>query len=273
MVFVFENDVPVFFNSDLIFQRDEGKRDGLAYDVVRDANEVFLDIGVCTVVEIFSRWQVLYKLYPLSNLFPDAPSGLSLQLTEAEVDGYLAPTLHRPLKYIDRLHVYGKDRSRFPFRMGNLVDDYTAKVKELALLQTWIRDKTPFLCDVCEPYLVSTAFKLDHNLGHLIYGPKLWKELGGSIQMYLFWEEEDCLCSPKLKHVLGNDLITDRVETNIKRSPRTAHLSTTQTLHTTALTQQRNLLSSSLATSVAATWDKPTRSRLGDINLSRVKSS
>jgi hypothetical protein len=52
-------------------------------------------------------------------------------------------------------------------------------VKELALLQTWIRDGTPFLYDVFDPSLVSTALKLDHDLGHLIYGPKLWKERGG----------------------------------------------------------------------------------------------
>ncbi|KAJ7780661.1 hypothetical protein DFH07DRAFT_765177 [Mycena maculata] len=82
--------------------------------------------------------------------------------------GYLAPTTSQRLKYIDWLHVYGKDRSRIPVRMASLVDDYVSQIEQLLSMGEW-------------PTLVSAALSFPHNLGHLIYGAEIWAELGGIV--------------------------------------------------------------------------------------------
>ncbi|KAJ7633534.1 hypothetical protein DFH06DRAFT_1139867 [Mycena polygramma] len=233
MAFVFETHVLAFHSNDLVFQptwaisRDklppspadiyspewaflwtlatwlrsrsagESDRNGLACDVIRAANHVFLGVGVYTVIEIF----FLAGLSPLlteeevfSNpsrtarfcagylQFQDKSlKDLSGLLRPAMHSGYLAPTTSQRLKYIDWLHVYAKDRSRIPVRMAELVDDYIERLEELSSLSTWTRYETDCLYDVFEPSLVSAALSLPHNLGHLIYGRELWAELGGAV--------------------------------------------------------------------------------------------
>ncbi|KAJ7183847.1 hypothetical protein C8R46DRAFT_1308972 [Mycena filopes] len=45
--------------------------------------------------------------------------------------------------------------------------------------EPWVRYETPTFYDVFEPTFLATALSLDHNLGHLIFGPSTWLALGG----------------------------------------------------------------------------------------------
>ncbi|KAJ7029911.1 hypothetical protein C8F04DRAFT_1398194 [Mycena alexandri] len=180
-----------------IRRRQAAERNGLACDAIRDANNVFLGIGVYTVVELFflaglslllteeevfsnssrtARFCAAYLQY-----LHRSRTGLRALLRPAMKDGFLAPTKSQRLKYIDWLYVYAKDRTRLPARMAILVDDYVAKVEELSSLPQWIRSDTTSLYDVFEPSLLSTALSLEHNLGHLIFGDVLWAQLGGVV--------------------------------------------------------------------------------------------
>ncbi|KAJ7884555.1 hypothetical protein B0H14DRAFT_2700354, partial [Mycena olivaceomarginata] len=196
-------------------------RNGLACEVIRAANDVFLGIGVYTVLEIFFL------------------AGLSPFLTEAEVftnpsrvarfcggyfeflhksrtdlwkllrpamkDSYLAPTIQQRLGYIDWLHVYAKDRCKIPVRMAALVDDYT-------------------------PTFLATALSLDHNLGHLIFGAPTWVALGGKPAtlrdpLTVFFEEQGALDTPTfLRPDYYTPMILDKVDFCFKSLPhRTVH--------------------------------------------------
>ncbi|KAJ7183593.1 hypothetical protein C8R46DRAFT_843602, partial [Mycena filopes] len=221
MALVFEDYVIAFLSSDLVFQptwastrealppspsdfyhrdwdflptlvqwmgnRRNMDRNGLACEVIRSANDVFLGIGVYTVVEIF----FLAGLSPFlteAELF-DIPSrvarfcggyleflhrsrtGLWKLLRPALKDGYLAPTIPQRLEYLKWLHVYAKDRCTIPVRMAELVDRY----------HKWIRSDAHTLHDVFEPTFMSTALSLDHNLGHLVFGVQSWVQLGGKV--------------------------------------------------------------------------------------------
>ncbi|KAJ6610245.1 hypothetical protein B0H10DRAFT_2060951 [Mycena sp. CBHHK59/15] len=195
----------------------ESDRNGLACDVIRDASNVFLGVGVYTVIEIF----FLAGLSPLlteeevfSNpsrtarfcagylQFQDRSlKGLSGLIRPAMCSGYLAPTTRQRLKYIDWLHVYAKDCSRIPVRMADLVDDYITQLEQRSEASTWIRYETDALYDVFEPTLVSAALSLPHNLGHLIYGAEVWAELGGVVSngqdaLTKFFREQGALHSP-----------------------------------------------------------------------------
>ncbi|KAJ7227608.1 hypothetical protein B0H12DRAFT_1148918, partial [Mycena haematopus] len=173
-------------------------RNGLACEVIRAANDVFLGIGVYTVIEIF----FLTGISPLlteAEVFSNpsrvarlcgayieyqhkSRTGLQQLLRPAMRDGYLAPTQRQRLGYIDWLHVYAKDRSKIPVRMAELVDDYVVQVEErLVLPQKWVRYDADFLYDVFEPTFLSTALSSDHNLGHLVFGTQTWIDLGGKL--------------------------------------------------------------------------------------------
>ncbi|KAJ7804316.1 hypothetical protein B0H13DRAFT_2491520 [Mycena leptocephala] len=220
MALVFEEYVLTFMSSDLVFQptwassrnelppspsnfysrewdflpslvqwmesRIDGNRNFLACDVIRSTNNVFLGIGVYTVIELF----FLAGLSPLlteAELF-DNPSRVSHRspviafklLRPAMKDGYLAPTEQQRLGYINWLHIYAKDRCKIPVRMAELIDNYTAEVEQRMLLpERWVRYDAESLYDVFEPTFLSTALSLDHNLGHLVFGAQLWIDLGG----------------------------------------------------------------------------------------------
>ncbi|KAJ7064387.1 hypothetical protein B0H15DRAFT_958636 [Mycena belliarum] len=178
-----------FYSKDWVFSRCSG-----ALDVY--ASDVFLGIGVYTVIEVF----FLAGLSPLlteAELF-DNPSrtvrmgcgylefqhrsreGLPSLVFPAMTSGFLAPTKVQRLGYMKWLHVYAKDFASLPVRMAALVDDYANQVERLdALGEPWSRYETTSLYDVFEPTLVSTALSLPHNMGHLAFGAELWVELGG----------------------------------------------------------------------------------------------
>ncbi|KAF8137907.1 hypothetical protein K438DRAFT_1947086 [Mycena galopus ATCC 62051] len=174
------------------------ERNGLACEVIRTTNDVFLGIGVYTVIEIF----FLAGLSPFlteAELFNNpsrvarlcggyfeflhkSHTSLWKLLRPAMKDGYLAPTTQHRLGYIDWLHVYAKDRCKIPYRMAKLVDDYVARVKQQSTLsERWTRYDTDSFYDVFEPTLLSTFLSLDHNLGHLVFGTHQWTELGGTL--------------------------------------------------------------------------------------------
>ncbi|KAJ7623931.1 hypothetical protein DFH06DRAFT_1230607 [Mycena polygramma] len=191
-------------------------RNGLACDVVRGTNAVFLGIDVYTVIEIFflaglspllteeevfsnpsrtARFCAAYLQFQDQSL-----KGIRGLIRPAMQSGYLAPTISQRLKYIDWLNVYAKDRSHIPVRMAKLVDDYVTQVEERSSASTWIRYETDSLYDVFEPTLVSAALSLPHNLGHLIYGAELWAELGGTVcegrdELSRFFQEQGTLGS------------------------------------------------------------------------------
>ncbi|KAK6977428.1 hypothetical protein R3P38DRAFT_3473687 [Favolaschia claudopus] len=172
--------------------RQAGDRNGLAIEAIRAASEVFLGVGVYTVLELFFL------------------AGLSPQLTEAEVfgnpsraarvstayehiykslgnsfpmlDGLLAPTTRQRLDYINWLYVYAKDYTKLPVRMAELVDDYVAQTGALSQLpEPWVRYETATVFDVFEPTFLSPSLTLKHNLGHLVFGPELWTAIGGEL--------------------------------------------------------------------------------------------
>ncbi|KAJ7775308.1 hypothetical protein B0H16DRAFT_1684288 [Mycena metata] len=178
-------------------KRQNSARRGLACDVIRDANQVFLGIGVYTVNELFllaglslllseeevfsnpsrtARFCAAYLQY-----LHRSKTGLRSLLSPAMKDGFLAPTKNQRLKYIDWLYAYTKDRARLPARMATLVDEYIVKLDDLSALPQFIRYEETTLYDVFEPTLVSTALSLEHNLGHLIFGDALWAQLGGVV--------------------------------------------------------------------------------------------
>ncbi|KAJ7227611.1 hypothetical protein B0H12DRAFT_1148920 [Mycena haematopus] len=161
-------------------------RNGLACEVIRAANDVFLGIGISpllTEAEVFSNPSRVARLCGAYIEYQHkSRTGLRQLLRPAMRDGYLAPTQRQRLGYIDWLHVYAKDRSKIPVRMAELVDDYVVQVEErLVLPQKWVRYDADFLYDVFEPTFLSTALSSDHNLGHLVFGTQTWIDLGGKL--------------------------------------------------------------------------------------------
>ncbi|KAJ7801266.1 hypothetical protein B0H14DRAFT_2615472 [Mycena olivaceomarginata] len=146
-------------------------------------------------------------------------------------DGYLAPTIQQRLGYIDRLHVYAKDRCKIPVRMAALVDDYTESVRAYSVrAETWIRYDTPTFYDVFEPTFLAAALALDHNLGHLIFGAPTWVALGGKPVTFrdpltVFFEEPVALDAPTfLRPDYYTPMILDKVDFRFKSLPhRTVH--------------------------------------------------
>ncbi|KAF8176895.1 hypothetical protein K438DRAFT_1846331 [Mycena galopus ATCC 62051] len=216
---VFEEYVVAFLSSDLVFQptpsdfydpewefltalakwmqsRLSMDRNGLACEVIRAANEVFLGIGVYTVVEIFflaGLSPFLTEAEVFSNpsrvarfcsgyfeFLHKSETDLWKLLRPAMKDGYLAPTIKQRLGYIDWLHIYAKDRCKVPARMAVLIDDYIEGIQERSVPgASWVRYDTPTFFDVFEPTFLANALSLDHNLGHLIFGLQTWIDLGG----------------------------------------------------------------------------------------------
>ncbi|KAJ7752982.1 hypothetical protein B0H16DRAFT_1836159 [Mycena metata] len=197
-----------------IRSRQTTERNGLACDAIRAANDVFLGIGVYTVVGLFFL-QYLHR----------SRTGLRALLRPAMKDGFLAPTKNQRLKYIDWLYVYAKDRARLPSRMATLVDDYVATVEELSSLPHWIRADTTSLHDVLEPSLISTALSLEHNLGHLIFGDVLWVQLGGVVsrtpdKLSLLFQSQGVVQPTFLKPNHYNPLFLDANELTSQSLPR-----------------------------------------------------
>ncbi|KAJ7181929.1 hypothetical protein C8R46DRAFT_1027733 [Mycena filopes] len=68
--------------------------------------------------------------------------------------------------------------------------------------EPWVRYETPTFYDVFEPTFLATALSLDHNLGHLIFGPSTWLALGGIATtcprdpVTAFFEEQGALDMP-----------------------------------------------------------------------------
>ncbi|KAJ7649351.1 hypothetical protein DFH06DRAFT_1094851 [Mycena polygramma] len=217
-----------FYSADWDFLRDlaqwmrnrlsaDTDQNGLACEVIRAANTVFLGIGVYTVIEIFflaGLSPLLTEAEVFSNpsrtarfcagylqFLHQSRMGLRSLIRPAMHSGYLAPTTAQRLKYIDWLHVYAKDCARIPVRMAALVDDYIGKLEEFSSHSSWVRYDTPSLYDVFEPTLVSAALSLDHNLGHLIYGSDVWIQLGGTLSegkdpLTSFFRERDHIEAP-----------------------------------------------------------------------------
>ncbi|KAJ7101589.1 hypothetical protein C8R43DRAFT_243241 [Mycena crocata] len=252
MALIFRNYVLAFLSSDLVFQptwktsRDQlpdspadfysknwifldslaswmrgrlgGLRNGLACEVIRNVSDVFLGIGVYTVIELF----FLAGLSPFmteAELFSNpsrtarfagaylqylhhSRTGLPGLLWPAMKAGYLAPTTRQRLAYMDWLYVYAKDRTRLPVRMAELVDYYISCLDSLSSAsEPWVRYETTTLYDVFEPTLISTALSLEHNLGHLIYGRDNWVGLGGHLSdgqdsLTNFFHEQGLLDEP-----------------------------------------------------------------------------
>ncbi|KAF8150353.1 hypothetical protein K438DRAFT_1865641 [Mycena galopus ATCC 62051] len=167
------------------------ERNGLACEVIRTTNDVFLGIGVYTVIEIFflaglspflTEAELFNNPSRVARLCRGYFEFLHKSHTSLWMGGYLAPTTQHRLGYIDWLHVYAKDRCKIPYRMAKLVDDYVAQVKQQSTLsERWTRYDTDLFYDVSEPTLLSTFLSLDHNLGHLVFGTHQWTELGGTL--------------------------------------------------------------------------------------------
>ncbi|KAJ7728175.1 hypothetical protein B0H14DRAFT_3618635 [Mycena olivaceomarginata] len=123
-----------------MLNRLNSERNGLASEVIRDANQIFLGVGVYTVVGLF----FLAGLSPVlaeAELFnsPLRVARLSGRYFEflhkpcmdlwkllrpTLKDGQLAPAGCQRLGYINWLHVYAKDRTEILVRMAELVDYY-----------------------------------------------------------------------------------------------------------------------------------------------------
>ncbi|KAK7029140.1 hypothetical protein R3P38DRAFT_3189368 [Favolaschia claudopus] len=200
MALIFKDHVLAFHSHDLIFQvgfeclpgRDpnmrtkltsSSERNGLATEAIREASDVFLGIGVYTVIELFflaglspqlteaevfdsasrtARLVVAYRTY-----LHTSEVGLPDLIRPAMKDGILAPTEAQRLGYINWLHVYAKDRCKIPVRMAKLVDDYVVKIADLDKQpERWIRHNTTTLFDVFEPsyhsYLIFGKQELIH---------------------------------------------------------------------------------------------------------------
>ncbi|KAK6974211.1 hypothetical protein R3P38DRAFT_3239913, partial [Favolaschia claudopus] len=194
MALIFKDHVLAFHSHDLIFQvgfeclpgRDpnmrtkltsSSERNGLATEAIREASDVFLGIGVYTVIELFflaglspqlteaevfdsasrtARLVVAYRTY-----LHTSEVGLPDLIRPAMKDGILAPTEAQRLGYINWLHVYAKDRCKIPVRMAKLVDDYVVKIADLDKQpERWIRHNTT---------LFSTSSSLPIT-------PYLWKQ-------------------------------------------------------------------------------------------------
>ncbi|KAK7063462.1 hypothetical protein R3P38DRAFT_3339037 [Favolaschia claudopus] len=232
MAFVFKDHVIAFHSIDLVFQptwaksraeltasptdfhspdwaflpafaewmrdRQAGDRNGLAIEAVRAASEVFLGVGVYTVLELFflaglspqlteaevfgnpsraARVSTAYETY-----LHESREQLPGLLRPAMLNGLLAPTTRQRLDYINWLYVYAKDYTKLPVRMAELVDDYVAQTGALSQLpEPWVRYETATVFDVFEPTFLSPSLTLKHNLGHLVFGPELWTAMGGEL--------------------------------------------------------------------------------------------
>ncbi|KIM34974.1 hypothetical protein M413DRAFT_14811 [Hebeloma cylindrosporum] len=153
-----------FLENVVTWMRLHSPRPQLACKAVRDANQVWLGVGVYTVSEIFYM-AGLSPFLTEEEVF-DSPSrtarlcealwaynykshtDLRPLLRKSLVDGILAPTEEQRLAYKDWLHVYGKARSRVTPRLSDLVQQYSRELKRLGCSdQDWFRlGDTQILC-------------------------------------------------------------------------------------------------------------------------------
>ncbi|KAF9487356.1 hypothetical protein BDN71DRAFT_1594545 [Pleurotus eryngii] len=175
------------------------RRDGLAMDVIRDANEVFLGIGVYTVSEIFHR-AGMSPVLTEAEVF-DSPSRVA-RLIEAfychahrahqGISRFLAPHLYNGhllavknkdrLKYMRWLFVFGKQKAMIPYRTRIQLQQHEQwlKVASLSITLTQ-RSATAGYFDIFEPTFLQAALQKEKNLGNMIFGEDAWHKLGGTI--------------------------------------------------------------------------------------------
>ncbi|KXN81811.1 hypothetical protein AN958_03741 [Leucoagaricus sp. SymC.cos] len=186
-------------------QKKNCLRNGLACEVIREEEEVWGGVGVYTVCELF--FDAGLSLFLTEKEVFDCPSrtarlcealwcyvhrswtGLWGLVRPALHDGMLAPTLDQRLRYLNWLHVFAKDRTRVPQRMGELLDRYLHSMRFLDIQcvqnrrKHWYREgriASVTLFDVFEPAFLEEAFDKAGgvpNLGHLIFGEANWRRL------------------------------------------------------------------------------------------------
>ncbi|KIM90111.1 hypothetical protein PILCRDRAFT_84268 [Piloderma croceum F 1598] len=134
----------------------------------------------------WARTKDTFKKYPEigEDLNGFIENVLEKLIRPAYRDGLLAPTLEQRKSYMRWLHVYARDRTWMPDRMGELLAYYNYKIDFLSKQhQSWSRAETTDLYDVFEPTYLREALELPHqNFGPLIFGKEEWVTMGAHVQ-------------------------------------------------------------------------------------------
>ncbi|KAF5334701.1 hypothetical protein D9758_017248 [Tetrapyrgos nigripes] len=106
--------------------------------------------------------------------------------------GVLAPTVKQRKNYADWLVVYGKDRIKCTFREASLIDKYIHIINSIhqdgnhGIFHVRTGHEAS-LFDVFEPARIRKSLKPDSqpDLGHLVFGNRMWVQLGRSVPSVL----------------------------------------------------------------------------------------
>ncbi|KAJ7187358.1 hypothetical protein C8R46DRAFT_1207309 [Mycena filopes] len=166
----------------------------------------------------------------------------SCQILDEAVSTIIEESGPLPLQHID-VDATDKEAARFPkdhpaqsgqaytidssstIARGADIEVYSVRT------EPWVRYETPTFYDVFEPTFLATALSLDHNLGHLIFGPSTWLALGGIATtcprdpVTAFFEEQGALDMPTfLRPDYYAPMLLEKAEFSSKSIPvRTIH--------------------------------------------------
>ncbi|KAL0958623.1 hypothetical protein HGRIS_013960 [Hohenbuehelia grisea] len=138
---------------------------------------IFLTIAaVILVPSRFARWILAFRQWAFDSKHGTLPQLLNACIRNNNV---FAPTKEQRLRYKQYLHVWARKRAELPARMAALVDDYITAIHAIGdSHSSRVFCDEISACDVFEPSWIKDALTFPINLGHLVFGDKVWAELG-----------------------------------------------------------------------------------------------